>query len=694
MKNRRNVNAPPTADLVQYYIDSAYDNVKLVADNLGLLIPLAEAIEAGELDNFLQTTDIDTLVELNTILTDATLTDITDQATAAQGALADTAIQGPFATAGEAIGGVDNTHAMTALRVAQAIETFADTKQNNYAGTVDPSVTDDTNAGYSVGSVWINNTAVPPESFRCADAAVGAAVWLKTTLTSDEMAAVALTGNSDDLIEGVSKLLMTAIERSKLSGIEDNATADQTGAEIKTAYEAEADTNAYTDAEKSKLAGVETGATADQSNAEIATGYNTVTPIVSQVDAEAGISATAERWTPERVAQAIAALGGGGGGGGGLTGVYTEVDYAMAVNELVYANSYSGPLNIPLPVLPSSGDKCSVWDVGDNAHISAIFISGNGEDIELADGSIESDASINMAGGRMDFLYSGGAWHYSYVVQTIQPSTIVTERKYIDIPIGNFGWSSAEDPTYTQLSSTQINGGYPPYLNFPASTNIKCMFATYMPEDWDGVTTTCDVVLTWSPTSTNTGDVLWLGGLTPAVEGDATSHQSGGLSVIDTAIGTANVYQNTLANFANVFAIAGKPAMFMLQRRGADVSDTFTGGVHLHAITISYMASKTLTAAVNNNPNTVSRDMTGVTDTLLASDAGKVIYASNAAAQDLGIPDGLPIGFQFILAWEGVGEPSVSMDGAETIVGDTAPSAQYKRLHVEKRSATVWWGTG
>ena len=47
---------------------------------------------------------------------------------------------------------------------------------------------------------------------------------------------------------------------SKLTTIEANATADQTGAEIKTAYEAEADTNAYTDAEKSKLAGVDTGA--------------------------------------------------------------------------------------------------------------------------------------------------------------------------------------------------------------------------------------------------------------------------------------------------------------------------------------------------------------------------------------------------------------------------------------------------
>jgi hypothetical protein len=56
----------------------------------------------------------------------------------------------------------------------------------------------------------------------------------------------------------------TDADESKLDGIEASATADQTGAEIKTAYEGESDTNAFTDAEKTKLSGIETGATADQ----------------------------------------------------------------------------------------------------------------------------------------------------------------------------------------------------------------------------------------------------------------------------------------------------------------------------------------------------------------------------------------------------------------------------------------------
>ena len=60
-----------------------------------------------------------------------------------------------------------------------------------------------------------------------------------------------------------------AADGTKLDTIETGATADQTNAEIKTAYEANADTNAFQDAEKTKLAGIETGATADQTAAEI-----------------------------------------------------------------------------------------------------------------------------------------------------------------------------------------------------------------------------------------------------------------------------------------------------------------------------------------------------------------------------------------------------------------------------------------
>ena len=62
------------------------------------------------------------------------------------------------------------------------------------------------------------------------------------------------SGNSEEL---------TAADVRALLNVENGASADQGGAEIKALYEAEGDTNAFTDAEKSKLAGVSAGATAN-----------------------------------------------------------------------------------------------------------------------------------------------------------------------------------------------------------------------------------------------------------------------------------------------------------------------------------------------------------------------------------------------------------------------------------------------
>ena len=88
-----------------------------------------------------------------------------------------------------------------------------------------------------------------------------------------------------------------ATDGTKLDGIETNATADQTGAEIKTAYEAEADTNAFTDAEKNKLNGIEASATADQTGAEIKTAYEAESDTNAFTDSEktklSGIEANA-----------------------------------------------------------------------------------------------------------------------------------------------------------------------------------------------------------------------------------------------------------------------------------------------------------------------------------------------------------------------------------------------------------------
>ena len=83
-----------------------------------------------------------------------------------------------------------------------------------------------------------------------------------------------------DTIEGRSY----AEVRSDLN-VEDGAAADQTGAEIKSLYEAEADTNAYTDAEKTKLSGIEAGADVTDAG-NVATTIHGVSAKTTPVDAD------------------------------------------------------------------------------------------------------------------------------------------------------------------------------------------------------------------------------------------------------------------------------------------------------------------------------------------------------------------------------------------------------------------------
>jgi hypothetical protein len=65
----------------------------------------------------------------------------------------------------------------------------------------------------------------------------------------------------------------TDADATKLSTVQANATDDQTGSEIKIAYEAEADTNAFTDADVTKLGTIESSAKDDQTGAEIKIAY-------------------------------------------------------------------------------------------------------------------------------------------------------------------------------------------------------------------------------------------------------------------------------------------------------------------------------------------------------------------------------------------------------------------------------------
>lgn len=90
----------------------------------------------------------------------------------------------------------------------------------------------------------------------------------------------------------------TDAERTKLASVEQGARGDLTPGEVKGLYEQNPNTNAFTDAERSKLSGVEANATADQSAAEIKRDYESNANTNAFTDTEktklAGVEANAQ----------------------------------------------------------------------------------------------------------------------------------------------------------------------------------------------------------------------------------------------------------------------------------------------------------------------------------------------------------------------------------------------------------------
>ena len=88
-------------------------------------------------------------------------------------------------------------------------------------------------------------------------------------VNADVNASAAIEGSKLQGASGSNAGSMSASDKTKLDGIESLAKDDQTGSEIKSLYEGESDTNAFTDALLTKLNNIETSATADQTIAEI-----------------------------------------------------------------------------------------------------------------------------------------------------------------------------------------------------------------------------------------------------------------------------------------------------------------------------------------------------------------------------------------------------------------------------------------
>ena len=166
-------------------------------------------------------------------------------------------------------GSIDNEHlANDAVGIDELSATGTASSSTFLRGDNSWVTPTDTNTTYSVqdGELSeINFTSADHTKLNAIEASADVTDATNVTaagaLMDSELAGIAA-------VKATTGTFLTA-DQTKLDGIETSATADQTGAEIKTAYEAEA--NAYTDTKNTKLAGIETSATADQTAGEILT---------------------------------------------------------------------------------------------------------------------------------------------------------------------------------------------------------------------------------------------------------------------------------------------------------------------------------------------------------------------------------------------------------------------------------------
>jgi hypothetical protein len=175
--------------------------------------------------------------------------------------------------AGAEVNTVDSVNAQTGVVVLDADDISDATTTNKFTTASDISKLAGIEAGATADQTGAEikaayeseantNAFTDAEKTKLAGIAAGAEV---NTVDSVNAQTGAVVLDADDISDAATtNKFTTASDISKLAGIEASATADQTGAEIKTAYEGESDTNAFTDAEKTKLSGIETGATADQ----------------------------------------------------------------------------------------------------------------------------------------------------------------------------------------------------------------------------------------------------------------------------------------------------------------------------------------------------------------------------------------------------------------------------------------------
>ena len=211
---------------------------------------------------------------------------------------------------------------------------------------------------------------------------------IEENATGDQTAAEIRT-----LVESASDSnVFTDADHSKLNAIEASATADQTAAEIRTLVESASDSNVFTDADHTKLNGIEASATADQTAAEIRTLVESATDSNVFTDAdhsklngiEAG--ATADQTNAEIRAAVEAASD---------SNVFTDADHSKL--NAIEASATADQTASEIKTLYESNSNTNALTDAEKLVIDGV--TANTGELNKLDGFTGSTADLNQVSG-------------------------------------------------------------------------------------------------------------------------------------------------------------------------------------------------------------------------------------------------------------------------------------------------------
>lgn len=136
-------------------------------------------------------------------------------------------------------------------------------------------------------------------------------------------------------------------------------------------------------------------------------------------------------------------------------------------------------------------------------------------------------------------------------------------------------------------------GGISVIRGFGAGQDDAVYYSLEMPRDMD-TTADVNVVLCWSASNTNTGNVKWDVNLlqTEPNAGELIGISPTTFTATQAGSGTINELVGIKIDVSAFGLIPERQIDFEFQRNGTDASDTFTGTAQLSMITIEYTANK------------------------------------------------------------------------------------------------------